>query len=258
MDMNTFKDFSRLHHETTPLLLGNIWDVHSALVYERAGYKAIGTSSMAVARAWGYEDGENIPFDTLLQLVKRVKAVVSIPLTVDIEGGYSRTTAGIVANIKQLYDLGVAGINLEDTLPAATRQLRPVGEFQTLISGIAEALSRDHINIFLNVRTDAFLLGLPKALPETLARIKAYESLGAHGIFVPGITATNDIQEVIKATSLPINVMCMPSLPDIKTLTALGVKRISIGPFLQNHVHKNTEETAAAIVTDGNFSSLFR
>jgi 2-methylisocitrate lyase-like PEP mutase family enzyme len=258
MDMNNFKEFSRLHHESTPLLLGNIWDIHSALAYERAGYKAIGTSSMAVAQAWGFDDGENMPFNTLLHLVKRVKAVTRIPLTVDVEGGYSRTIAGIVENIKQLSDLGVAGINLEDTIPAATRQLRPVAEFQTLLAGIAEALSRNNISIFLNARTDGFLLGHPNALSESLTRIKAYEQAGAHGIFVPGVTATNDIQQVVQATTLPINVMCMPSLPDYKALTSLGVKRISLGPFVQSYVHKQTEAAIAAIGTDGNFSSLFR
>jgi 2-methylisocitrate lyase-like PEP mutase family enzyme len=255
--MNAFESFSKLHQGETPLVLGNIWDVHSALVFERAGYQAIGTSSMAVARAWGYDDGENLPFDTLLQVVKRVASVVRIPVTVDLEGGYSRTPAGIVEHIKKLHQLGVAGINLEDTIPAATRQLRPIAEFQTLLASIADSLSRDNIEIFLNIRTDAFLLGLPNALPETVDRIKAYESLGADGIFVPGITEGSDIQEVVKATPLPINVMCMPTLPDFKTLDNLGVKRISMGPFLQNRVHGETEEFVKFVMMQQSFSSLF-
>ena len=255
--MNTFKSFSKLHQGETPLLLANIWDVHSALVFERAGYQAIGTSSMAVARAWGYDDGENLPFDTLLQVVKRVTAAVRVPVTVDLEGGYSRTPQGIVEHIKMLHGLGVAGINLEDTIPAATRQLRPIAEFQTLLAAIADSLTRDNIEIFLNIRTDAFLLGLPQALTETLDRIKAYESLGADGIFVPGITSGSDIQQIVKATPLPINVMCMPSLPDFKTLGSLGVKRISMGPFLQNQIHSKTEDAAKAVIQQQNFSSLF-
>lgn len=255
--MNTFETFSKLHQAETPLLLGNIWDVHSAVIFERAGYAAVGTSSMAVARSWGYDDGENLPFDTLLQVVKRVTAVVRIPVTVDLEGGYSRTVAGIVEHIKALHQVGVAGINLEDTIPAATRQLRPMPEFQTLLAAVADSLSRDNITIFLNVRTDAFLLGMPNALAETLTRIKAYESLGADGIFVPGITAASDIQQVVRTTPLPVNVMCMPTLPDFNTLGNLGVKRISMGPFLQNHVHVKTEQAAQAVMQQQHFSSLF-
>ena len=255
--MSAFEAFSKLHQRETPLLLGNIWDVHSALLFERTGYTAIGTSSMAVARAWGYDDGENMPFDTLLQVVKPVTSAVKIPVTVDIEGGYSRTAGGIVEHIRQLHALGVAGINLEDTIPGATRQLRPVAEFQTLLATIADSLSREGMDIFLNVRTDAFLLGMPHALTETLTRIKAYESLGADGIFVPAVTSGSDIAEVVKATPLPINVMCMPTLPDFKTLAGLGVKRISMGPFLQNLVHGQMEAVAQTVRQQQNFSSLF-
>jgi len=255
--MNTFEVFSKLHQGDTPLLLGNIWDAHSALAFERAGYRAIGTSSMAVARAWGYDDGENLPFDTLLHVVKRVTSIVKIPVTVDLEGGYSRTPGGIVEHIKQLHALGVAGINLEDTIPAASRQLRPVADFQTLLATIADSLSRDNIDIFLNVRTDGFLIGVPNALTETLTRIQAYESLGVDGIFVPGITAGSDIAEVVKATPLPINVMCMPTLPDFKILGSLGVKRISMGPFLQNYVHGRTEDMMKIVTQQQNFSGLF-
>ena len=255
--MNAFESFSKLHQGETPLVLGNIWDVHSAVIFERAGYEAVGTSSMAVARSWGYDDGENLPFDTLFQVVKRVAAVVRIPVTVDLEGGYSRTASGIVEHIKALHQLGVAGINLEDTIPAAARKLRPVTEFQTLLAAVADSLSRDNVAIFLNVRTDAFMLGMPDALTETLTRVKAYESLGADGIFVPGITADRDIQQVVSATPLPVNVMCMPIMPDFKTLGSLGVKRISMGPFLQNLIHSKTEDAAKVVVQQQNFSSLF-
>ena len=56
--MNSFENFSALHQGTTPLLLGNIWDVSSAKIFEANDYKAIGTSSDAVANTFGYEDGE--------------------------------------------------------------------------------------------------------------------------------------------------------------------------------------------------------
>jgi 2-methylisocitrate lyase-like PEP mutase family enzyme len=256
--MNSFKTFSQLHQNSTPLLLGNIWDVNSAQLFEQAGYKAIGTSSQAVAKSMGYEDGENLSFETLLQLVKRVTKVVNIPFTVDMEAGYSRTVDGIIENIKKLHDSGVSGINLEDTIPGATRQLRPANEFQKILSAIAGSISRDNIQLFLNIRTDGFLLGMPTALAETLTRIKSYQNSGANGIFVPCITAKSDIKEVVNATHLPINVMCMPELPNFEELKSLGVKRISMGPFVNSFVNKKTEEVIATILRDNNFSSLFK
>lgn len=44
----------------------------SALTFQESGYKAIGTSSHAVAEANGYHDGEQIPFELLLQLAQKL------------------------------------------------------------------------------------------------------------------------------------------------------------------------------------------
>jgi 2-methylisocitrate lyase-like PEP mutase family enzyme len=252
--MSHFETFSQLHRGATPLLLGNIWDVNSAKAFEASGYKAIGTSSLAVARSWGYEDGEKIPFDMLLQLAKRVVQSVNIPFSVDIEAGYSRSNNGIIDNITKLHDAGVVGINLEDT--AGTRQLQAPAVFEKILSAVATHISQNNLRLFLNIRTDAFLLGMPDALSESLTRIKIYESAGADGIFVPCISSSHDIKEVVQATTLPVNVMCIPGLPDFKELTSLGVKRISMGPFLFNKVFDKMETLSKNIITDGSFSSI--
>lgn len=256
--MNSFEKFSQLHQNTTPLLLGNIWDVSSAKLFETAGYKAIGTSSMAVANAFGLEDGEKLEFEALFQLAKRVIKAVNIPFTVDIEGGYSRKINDIVENMKKLHDIGVVGVNLEDTIMADTRQFQSISDFQKILSKIAEDLSKNNIKFFLNIRTDGFLLGMPNALVETLLRIKAYESAGASGIFVPCIITERDIHEVVSATHLPVNVMCMPDLPSFEKLKSLGVKRISAGPFVHSFVNKKTEEAMKAVLQQNNFFPLFQ
>ena len=196
-------------------------------------------------------------FETLLFLARRVTQVVRIPFTVDIEGGYSRSVNGITENIKKLYDAGVVGVNLEDTLPNPTRQFQAIPDFQKTLTTVANNLSKENIKMFINVRTDGFLLGMPNALTETLQRIKAYENSGASGIFVPCITSKDDIREVVKATRLPINVMCMPQLPDFEDLKSLGVKRISIGPFVKQYANQKTDEAIRAIKEKGNFASLF-
>jgi 2-methylisocitrate lyase-like PEP mutase family enzyme len=255
--MKSFETFLQLHKNTAPLILGNIWDVNSAKIFESKGYKAIGTSSLAVAKTLGYEDGEQMPFAFLLQLAKRTVEVVNIPLTVDLEAGYSRSITGITENLEKLHDAGVVGINLEDTIAGTPRQLSAVETFKKTLSAAAEFISRKNLKIFLNVRTDGFLLNMPNALAETITRIKSYEKAGADGIFVPCITNTNDIKEVVSATSLPINVMCMPNLPAFDELQSLGVKRISMGPFVNSYANKKTEEVADTILQDNNFSCLF-
>jgi 2-methylisocitrate lyase-like PEP mutase family enzyme len=254
--MNLNDTFPQLHAQRSPFILGNIWDVSSARAFESSGYKAIGTSSQAVAMANGYEDGEELPFLQLLYLAKKVVEAVRIPFTVDLEGGYARTIHGITGNITRLHDIGVAGINLEDTIPGDTRKLLPPGEFIKILSAVADHIHKNNLKVFVNVRTDGFLLGLPNAPEESIRRIKLYQDSGADGIFVPCIVAPADIRAVVNSTYLPVNVMCMPSLPSFEELASLGVKRISMGGFLFHKMRTETERLANAILRDGNFSPI--
>jgi 2-methylisocitrate lyase-like PEP mutase family enzyme len=255
--MKSFENFFELHHQSQPLLIGNIWDVKSAQLLEKAGYKAIGTSSAAVANSFGYEDGEQLPFELLIQLAKRVSQVVNLPMSVDVEGGFSRTIEGICQNIEQLHDVGVVGINIEDSLPGSPRALQELDSFRKTLEEIANHLQRKNIKLFINVRTDGFIQGLPNALTETIQRIQEYQTTGVHGIFVPCVVNPEDIKAVVMSTKLPINVMCMPQLPSFGELQKLGVKRISSGNFVHQYILKTLEEMIIAIQNEQSFKNLF-
>lgn len=255
--MKSFDDFLKLHHQSEPLLIGNIWDVKSAQVLEKVGYKAIGTSSAAVAHSFGYEDGEQLPFELLIQLAKRVNQLTKLQVSVDIEGGFSRTVEGICQNIERLHDVGVVGINIEDSLPCNPRSLQEPHGFRNTLEKIVDYLQRKNIKLFINVRTDGFIQGLPNALPETIQRIQDYQGTGVHGIFVPCIVNPNDIKAVVASTGLPVNVMCMPELPSFGELQNLGVKRISSGNFVHQFLLKTLEEAMITIQNEKSFKTLF-
>ena len=108
-------NFALLHQQEEPLLIANVWDVSSARAAQTAGYKAIGTSSAAIAAMYGYADGDGISFAELRHLVVRLRACCSLPLTVDMEYGYGESHEQIIDNLLTLAELGVAGINLEDS-----------------------------------------------------------------------------------------------------------------------------------------------
>ena len=248
--MNYYETFTKLHQGDAPFLLGNCWDVESARLLEAAGYPAIGFSSHALSAAFGYEDGERLPFDLLLRTTQKVIKTVNIPFTVDMEGGFSRSIAGILENVDRLVEAGAAGINLEDTVAGASRTLQPAKEFAGIIEAIANHLSRTGRKLFLNIRTDGFLLNIPTALEETLTRGKIYAGAGASGVFVPCITGVSDIGQVVGAVALPVNVMAIPGLPDIETLGRLGVKRVSMGPFLFSKVYAQAAALAQKVYTE--------
>ena len=110
------ENFRELHKPGEPVVLYNIWDPGSALAVHEVGARAIATGSHGVANAWGYEDGEKIPFEEALKNTQRIVELVDLPVTMDIETGYGQTPADVTATVKKVVAAGVVGINIEDQL----------------------------------------------------------------------------------------------------------------------------------------------
>jgi len=235
-----FQQFKDLHSAAGLFVLPNAWDAKSASIFQEKGFAAIGTSSAAVAGSLGYGDGEEMPFTDHLFVIRRILAAVRVPVSVDIEMGYGSSNEEIYRNIQQLIGLGVAGINIEDSIiRASTRTLKDAAGFAETISYLKNKLIAEGLDLFINIRCDTFILDVDNKLQETFRRLKIYETTGADGIFLPCIAAEQDIAAVISHTKLPLNVMAMPGLPDIDTLRQLGVTRLSLGPLAFNKAYEN-------------------
>lgn len=250
--------FEKLHQQHAPVLLCNVWDVASAKIAEKLGFQAIGTSSGAIATSLGYSDGEEISFSELKYIVSRITSTTNIPLTVDLEAGYSRNPLEVADHISQLRDMGVVGINIEDSLVEQERYLLEANAFRVHLEAIVTALGKTAKRLFINVRTDTFLLNCPNPIQETITRAHQYEKAGADGLFVPCIQNKGDIQQITHATRLPINVMCMPELPAFSTLQNLGVKRISMGNFIFNKMLGHLENDLQQVRSAETFQSVFQ
>jgi 2-methylisocitrate lyase-like PEP mutase family enzyme len=256
--MSNYPIFKDLHYQNTPLLLGNAWNVASVHILQDNGIKAIGTSSSAIADTLGYEDGEQIPFSELLFIVEKIARHTKVPLSADIERGFSDDPAVVVKHIEQLHDIGVVGINLEDSVVSGSRVLLPVAEFARRLSVIRNELDRKNISLFINARTDTYLLDVPNRLEDTFTRIKAYEAAGADGIFVPFIREIADISKVTAATTLPVNVLSMPDLSSFNALAEAGVKRMSMGGSVYRSVNDHLKKVVYDITAGGSFAGVFK
>ncbi|MEV0667783.1 isocitrate lyase/phosphoenolpyruvate mutase family protein [Actinomadura luteofluorescens] len=216
--------FRRLHHGDRPLVLPNAWDFASGAALAGAGFPAVGTTSLGVAAAAGKADAAGGTRAETVALA-RALARLPVPVTVDVEGGFSERPGDVAALAAELASSGIAGINLEDGRADGT--LAPAGDQAAVIAAVKEAAPR----MFLNARTDTFWLGTPD-LDETLRRARAYAAAGADGIFVPGIAADADIRAVLEATDLPLNVLHLPGRTGYPRLARLGVHRVSTGSLL--------------------------
>lgn len=247
--MSNYDQFYQLHHQSKPFILANAWNVKSAQLIEKAGFAAIGTSSGAIADSLGYPDGENIPFTELLYLVKRIKLSTSIPLTVDMERGYTDDLSVLIDNIQKLIDLGVSGINIED---AQGEEI-----FLRKLNGIKNHLQKTNQHLFINARTDGFLQKLESPLETTLRRAELYKEAGADGLFVTAVNDKELIKTITASTALPVNVVAVPGLQSAATLEECGVKRISMAVFLYKKTYASLESTAHTILADQSFNPLY-
>jgi 2-methylisocitrate lyase-like PEP mutase family enzyme len=221
--------FLALHTDSALLKVVNIWDVASArVVAQTPGTTALATASHAIAASYGYEDGEHIPRDLMLEAVGRIAADVDLPVTADLEAGYGDAAE----TCRRAIGLGVVGANIED-------ELRPLDEAAGIVEAVMRAAADEGVPDFvLNARTDAFLRAGDRDPAESLAdaieRGRAFLDVGAPVVFVPGALNEEQVVALVdafgpqKLTMLPV-----PGAPSLARLEQLGVARVSFGPFPQ-------------------------
>lgn len=249
--------FKQLHEGPDPLLLGNAWDATSARLLLDTGFKAIGTSSAAIAKAAGYNDGEGLSLSEMLHVCENIGRGLSVPFTVDLEAGYSRDTDQICENVAAVVSIGAVGINLEDSIVTnGTRQLVQPQDFARILDRVRNFVTKKGFNLFINARSDAYLLNHPEKRKEGLSRASLYERSGADGIFMPKVTDPTAIRELVEAIKLPLNVLVVPGLPHFDALAEFGVKRISMGNALHSRLFAIGSEILQRVQATRSFADL--
>jgi len=254
--MSKIQQFYDLHFSQELLFIGNDWDVISALTLEKAGFQAIGTTSWGIANSLGYADGEKIDFQRHLTIIQSITEQVKIPVSADIEAGYGHDEQSIIDNVLRTADVGVAGINIEDSFKHQTG-LRSIIEHCYLLTNMRKELdNHGYKDFFINARTDTYFQ-LEQPFEETITRAKAYIESGASGIFIPGLTDANEISAMTRNINAPINLLSLPSLTNVKLLKELGVKRFSFGNALSDKIIAHLTQHAAQLLKDQDTSALY-
>jgi methylisocitrate lyase len=227
--------FRALHQSGAPLILFNTWDAGSTQAVAKGGAKAVATGSWSIAAANGHFDGERISRETHLETIRRIAAATDLPLTADLESGFSAEAEGVGDMVRLAIEAGAIGCNLEDSFPA-DGSLRPVEEAAARYASARRAADAALPGFFLNARTDVFA-GKPaeehdrSMVAEVLGRAEYYAAAGADGLFVPFVSDLALIRELAEGSPLPLNVMRLGETPSIADLAGAGVARISHGPY---------------------------
>ncbi|MGF6253278.1 isocitrate lyase/PEP mutase family protein [Ensifer sp. LBL] len=185
--------------------------------------------------------------------VAAIARVISVPLSVDIEAGYTDDEAEIAGTTARFIEAGAVGINIQDGAGTPDLLCRKIEQAR-------ETAERLGIRLYINARTDVYARALAAAsdrVKEVLARGRQYRDAGADGLFVLGVTDRTEIREIAKGTELLLNVIAWPGLPAATELSELGVSRISVGSWIPQTLWLQTSTLVTNFLADGRSEALF-
>lgn len=240
--------FSEMHKNGEMFILPNVWNVGSAVVFEKEGFQAVATSSAGVAYDLGYSDGEDISFEDLLEVVNKISNRIDVPLSVDFERGYGETKAVVKENAKKLVQAGAVGFNIEDGMPDGT--LSSLELQLEKIEGLVELKQELEIDFVINARTCAYWLQVAdeeKRLEIAIERGNAFSKAGADCIFIPGALSKQVVKNILTEISAPLNIILNNQFHDLNELKKMGVQRISLGSSPVRYIYSENIELAKKI-----------
>jgi 2-methylisocitrate lyase-like PEP mutase family enzyme len=256
------RQFLDLHHGQKILVLPNAWDVTSARIFEDAGFPAIGTSSAGVANSLGYPDGQKIPREEMLGVVRRIAEAVEVPVTADVEAGFGNTPEEVAETAREVIAAGAVGMNLEDGTEEKPDFLMDVSRQNEIIRAVLAAAASAGIPFVLNARTDIFLYGIGPVetrLERAIDRLNSYHAAGAQSLFAPGVKDRETIAQLARGVGGPLNILATVGTPPVAELQRLGVARISVGSgpmratlgFLGRMASQIRDEGVFTLMTEG-------
>jgi 2-methylisocitrate lyase-like PEP mutase family enzyme len=250
------EQFRALHERPTGFVIPNPWDAGTARILTHLGFEALTTTSAGLAFMLGRADGAGlVTRDETLANAKAIADATHLPVAADLENGFGHAPEAAAETIRLAAEVaGLVGGSIED---ATGDPRRPIYDFHHAVERVAAAVEAARALGFSFVvvgRAENFLHGRPD-LEDTIRRLQAFEAVGADVLYAPGLTRADDIRAVCAAVTRPVNaVMGLKNSPfSVAELTALGVRRISVGSALSRAALGAFLRAAREIRDDGTF-----
>lgn len=253
-------NFLTLHNAPSIFILPNAWDVVSGKIFELAGFKAIGTTSAGIAATVGYADGQKMNLAENIEVVQRIVHSTTLPVSADIEAGYSSSIEQVVKAAEAVLNVGAVGLNLEDGTSNSDTPLFEKSLQQEKIKAIRKMSADKGIHIVINARTDVYLVcdDKTKRLHHAVDRGNAYQEAGADCIFIPDIgnLDRHAIVTLVNEIDAPINIIAGANTPPIAELENIGVSRVSLGPRPMRAVLSLLRKISEELITKGTYNLM--
>ena len=188
-----------------PLQIVGTINAYTALLAERAGFRAIYLSGAGVANAsFGLPDLAMTTLNDVCEDVRRIASATELPLLVDADTGWGSAFM-IGRTIRELTRAGAAACHLEDQVAVKRCGHRPgkalvePAEMCDRLKAAVDGRSDDRFVIM--ARTDAHAVEGQQA---AIDRAAAYAEAGADAIFAEALTTLDEYREFTDAIRVPV------------------------------------------------------
>ena len=177
-------------------------NAYSALLAEKAGFRAIYLSGAGVANAsYGFPDLGVTTLENVLEDVRRITGVTQLPLLADVDTGWGNPRK----TIREMIKAGAAAIHIEDQVEAKRCGHRPNKQLiscQEMVARIKAAVSgKTDPDFVVMARTDAVA---GEGLERGIERACAYRDAGADMIFAEALTDLGQYKKFTEAVKIPV------------------------------------------------------
>lgn len=250
--------FRDLHHGDQPFILANVWDIGGARMFAGLGYKALATTSSGFAFTNGYRDGAgDYGLSEALDHAAMISEASDLPVSADLENGYSDTPEGVADAVEQSVAAGIAGCSIEDTRPDPDEPFYPFDLAVARIAAAVEAARAAPYPFTLTARADGLIEGHYDVV-EAIRRLQAYQVVGADVLFAPFLRDMATIERVCSEVSRPVNHLGGLNVPGetVQSLAAAGVQRISIGGSFARVALGALYQAGKSLADTGSFETI--
>ena len=230
---NIFADeFIKLHRDKEILLLPYVWNVASARIFEKSGFRAVGTKSAYFETSPGYSEEQiaNKPVD--FKEIKKIIENTNLLVCVDIESGNQQGVDCVVEAASAVLEAGGVGINLKDEISNEEKSFIEIYDMVQKINAIRKMTEKEGIHLLINICIH-FLNNDREKISEkiryTVERAKIYVESGADCITIPIMDDSNEqiITNLIKRINAPVRIITGGNIPSVNKLEEIGVACLS-------------------------------
>ena len=246
--------FRALHERDRAFIIPNPWDIGSARLLAHAGFEALATTSAGYAFSVGKTDN-TIDRDEMIAHVAQIAAATDLPVNADLENGYGDSPERAAETIRLAAEAGACGGSIEDATGKTDHPIYEIAHAADRIRAAAETVRALPFTFTLTARAENYLNGRPD-IKDTIKRLQAYQEAGANVLYAPGLTSKEDIAAVVSSVDRPINVLAgLQNAPlTLAELSALGVRRVSIGSLLSRAAYGAAIHAATEMRERGTFT----